>query len=217
MSDLLDDERREAFLQTLQSSQDEKDSNSKREQELQRQRKQQLVDGKRREEEERKAEEARVKAEAARRAKEQATSSPSESDYGVDKARKRGQTSTAASVAGSTVSDDNRAAPASKPQRRSGAATRTPASTPAKKTKSPPPGFYKRCASMLAAMQHSVMAAGQNLSANPMVLFRLVLFMVALLMAIGRRNVRARISQGAETAWTKIKRTVGMGVQVSYI
>ena len=216
MSDMLEEERREGFLQALQSLQDEKSFDSKREQEIQRQRDQQLADVRRREDEERKLQEAHVKAEAERLSKEQAARSAREKDFGVDKAKSQGTSSSNVSRAASTTSDDRRVSPVRKVQRSSAAVRRSPGG-PLEKPKPPPSGFYTRASGLLATMQNAFIPTGQTLSAHPMALFRFVVFVIAFLMAVGRRDVRALLSDGAESAWVRIRRTVGMGVQVSYV
>lgn len=215
MSDILEDERREGFLQALQALQDEKSFDSKREQEIQRQRDQQLADVRRREDEERKLQEVHTRAEAERLSKEQAARSARAKDFGVDKTKSQGTSSSNVSRAASTTSDDRHASPVRKVQRSSAAARRSPGG-PLEEPK-PSPSFSIRASSLLATMQHAFIATGQTLSAHPMALFRFVVFMIAFLMAVGRRDVRALLSDGAESAWVRIRRTVGMGVQVSYV
>ncbi len=73
--------------------------------------------------------------------------------------------------------------------------------------------LYKRSVAMLATIQHVISNLSHNLSQNPMVLLRFVLFLVGLVAALSRRDVKDRLAVG----WNKVKRTVGMGVKVSYI
>ena len=73
--------------------------------------------------------------------------------------------------------------------------------------------IYKRSVVMLATIQHVISNLGHHLSQNPMVLLRFVLFLVGLVAALSRRDVKDRLAVG----WNKLKRTVGMGVKVSYI
>jgi len=215
MSDILEEERREGFLQALQSLQDEKSFDSRREQEIQRQRDQQLSDVRRREEEERVSQEAYIQAEAERLSKEQAARSAHEKDFGVDKTKSHETSSSNASKAASTTSDDRRPSPVRKVQRSSAAARRPPGG-PLERPK-PPPGLHTRASGLLATMHAAFIATGHTLSAHPMALFRFVVFMIAFLMAVGRRDVRALLTDGAESAWVRIRRTIGMGVQVSYV
>lgn len=74
-------------------------------------------------------------------------------------------------------------------------------------------GLYKRSVTMLATIQHVISNLGHHLSQNPMMLLRFVLFLAGLVAALSRRDVKDRLAVG----WNKVKRTVGMGVKVSYI
>jgi hypothetical protein len=55
------------------------------------------------------------------------------------------------------------------------------------------------------------------MTANPMAFFRTLLFLLAFGLAFGRRDLRERILRLLRNAWEKVRRTVGMGVKVSYI
>ena len=90
---------------------------------------------------------------------------------------------------------------------------RSPPTTSGKKTPSPPPGLYKRSATILLNLQNLIANMTQSLSKNPMALLRFVLFLLGLVVALSRRDVKDRIGRG----WDKIRQTVGMGVKVSYI
>ncbi|KPI37049.1 uncharacterized protein AB675_3585 [Cyphellophora attinorum] len=52
---------------------------------------------------------------------------------------------------------------------------------------------------------------------NSSAVFRLLLFLVAFMMAYSRRDVRERVQAVLGKSWDKMRRTVGMGVKVSYI
>jgi len=56
-----------------------------------------------------------------------------------------------------------------------------------------------------------------NMTVNPMAFFRTLLFILAFGLAFGRRGLRERILRVMRNAMEKVKRTVGMGVKVSYI
>ena len=55
------------------------------------------------------------------------------------------------------------------------------------------------------------------LTQNPTVIFRMLLFVVAFLMVMARKEVRERLKVMLSRAWEKVTGTVGMGVKVSYI
>ena len=50
-----------------------------------------------------------------------------------------------------------------------------------------------------------------------MLLLRFVLFLVGLVLALSRRDVKDRLGRITGSGWEKIRGTVGMGVKVSYI
>jgi hypothetical protein len=56
-----------------------------------------------------------------------------------------------------------------------------------------------------------------QISQNPMGLLRFVMFLMGLIVALSRRDVKDRLGRLTGAGWDKIKRTVGMGVKVSYI
>jgi hypothetical protein len=58
---------------------------------------------------------------------------------------------------------------------------------------------------------------GQAVAGNPMSILRTILFMLGIMMALSRQDVRERIRRLTNTSWQKIRGTVGMGVKVSYI
>jgi hypothetical protein len=64
-----------------------------------------------------------------------------------------------------------------------------------------------------------LMVEGLNASfkANPMLLVRLIAFIVGLVLLFGRKHIRERIQRLLGTSWNKVKATAGMGVKVSYI
>ena len=89
----------------------------------------------------------------------------------------------------------------------------SPPTASRKKGSSSPPGLYRRSATILLNFQHLIASMTQSLSRNPMALLRFVLFVLGLVVALSRRDVKYRISRG----WEKVRQTIGMGVKVSYI
>lgn len=73
--------------------------------------------------------------------------------------------------------------------------------------------LYKRSVAMLFMIQHLVSHMSSHLSQNPMAMLRFILFLMGLITAFTRRDVKDRLGAG----WEKIRRTIGMGVKVSYI
>ncbi|KAL8806748.1 MAG: hypothetical protein Q9182_001146 [Xanthomendoza sp. 2 TL-2023] len=56
-----------------------------------------------------------------------------------------------------------------------------------------------------------------SLPQNPLAILRSILFLLALLLALSRRDVKMRIRAFARVAWEKVQGTVGMGVKVGYV
>lgn len=186
MSEVLDDERKEAFLLALHSLKEEKDESEIREAKL-RQQQQEQMEQRRKEAEARRIEQSRAEDERRKREEE-------------NRRQPRG-------------SDDV----FRKPLNRQAPTAPSRASNPAKKTVSPPPGFYNRASALFASMQTLIANTAHSMTANPMASFRTLLFLLAFALAFGRRDLRERIMRILRNAWEKIRRTVGMGVKVSYI
>ena len=69
----------------------------------------------------------------------------------------------------------------------------------------------------MAALQRFVIAMTQTMSTQPTILLKTILFFIGIVLALGRRGVRDRISGFSGVGWNKIRDTIGMGVKVSYI
>jgi hypothetical protein len=199
MNDMLDEERKEAFSNALQSLKEEKDGTAKREQGLKEQREREMEE--QRLEAERKAEDDRQEEERRKAAENE-----------------KQKASRALNGSATTVP---RPTAAPKPSSSQHATSSRPSSKAQKKPpprSSPPPSFYRRASSMLTNIQHMVLQASRNLTSNnPMVLLRLVMFMVAFLLIIARRDLRLKLRRAMDSGWVKLKQTVGMGTKVTYI
>ncbi|OCL13837.1 hypothetical protein AOQ84DRAFT_309903 [Glonium stellatum] len=189
MSEVLDDERKEAFLLALHSLKEEKEETEVREAQL-RQQQQEQLEQRRKEAEARRVEQSRAEDERRKREEENRRQPRS-----ADESLRKSLTS-------------NRQPPPP---------TSSRASRPAKKAMSPPPGLYKRASSLFAAMQTLILNTAQSMTNNPMALLRTLLFILAFALAFGRQDLRERVQRILRSAWDKIRRTVGMGVKVSYI
>ena len=189
MSEVLDDERKEAFLLALHSLKEEKEETEVHEARL-RQQQQEQQEQRRKEAEARRMEQSRAEDERRKR-EEENRRQPRSADESLRKAL-----------------PSNRQQPTS---------TSSRASRPAKNTVSPPPGLYNRASSLFAAMQTLILNTAQSMTNNPMALLRTLLFILAFALAFGRRDLRERVQRILRNAWDKIRRTVGMGVKVSYI
>lgn len=187
MSEVLDDERKEAFLLALHSLKEEKEDAEKREERL-RQQQQEQMEQRRRETEARRLEQSRAEDERRKREEE-------------NRRQPRGSDEVFRKV----------------PAHRQAPSTSSRASRPAKKAVSPPPTFYRRASSLLSSVQTLIANTAHSMTANPMALFRTILFLLAFALAFGRRDLRERIMRMLRNSWDKVRRTVGMGVKVSYI
>ncbi|KAI4675750.1 uncharacterized protein J4E88_007785 [Alternaria novae-zelandiae] len=181
MSEVLDQERKEAFLLALHSLKEEKEDTQAREEKL-RQQQQEQMEERRRETEAKRLEQSRAQDE--RRIREE-----------QNRRQPRG-------------SDE--------PQPTPSQSSRT-SRTPAKKPTTPPPGLYNRASTMFANIHTMISDTAHHMTSNPMAFFRTLLFLLAFGLAFGRRHLRERILRIIRSAWDKVRRTVGMGVKVSYI
>jgi len=197
MSSVLDEERREAFLQALQSLQEDQQEADKWEQEE----KQRQEDQLRRDiEEARKLRAENEERERRRSEEERARQEGSEVDYGIDRTP---------SAAGS-----------SKPRRspKQSSMSRPPQSSAAKRGKAvTPPSFGTRAVTALSNIRGLIEQMSASLRSNPVFLIRTLAFILGVLLMFGRKSIREKISRVLGTGWDKIKATAGMGVKVSYI
>lgn len=93
-----------------------------------------------------------------------------------------------------------------------------PRSSPTKSTgKTTNTNIYRRSAAVLSALQQLIKNMTEQISQNPMSLLRFVLFLMGMIVAFSRRDVKDRLGRLTGAGWDKVKRTVGMGVKVSYI
>ncbi|KAH7344346.1 hypothetical protein BKA66DRAFT_434259 [Pyrenochaeta sp. MPI-SDFR-AT-0127] len=185
MSEVLDDERKEAFLLALHSLKEEKEDAEAREEKL-RQQQQEQMEERRKETEAKRLEQSRAEDERRKREEE-------------NRRQPRG-------------SDERFRKPPQAPSQSSRTSRQ-----PAKRPITPPPGFYNRASTMFASVQAMISNTAHQMTANPMAFFRTILFLLAFALAFGRRDLRERILRVIRNAWDKVRRTVGMGVKVSYI
>lgn len=197
MSEVLDEDRKEAFLQALQALQEEPKHEAQREEALKRQRQEQLDNARRRDEEERRI--AEKTKETERRERESSISS---------RQSERSQ---------------SRIPPSTRPNTKAVSEPRPtplnvkPSTQPAKRPKPPPPGFYKRATFLVFAVQQNLLRMGRSVWRHPFALMRMVFFVFAIVVALARRDVRERVERALKNSWEKVRRTIGMGVKVSYI
>jgi hypothetical protein len=217
MSDMLDDERREAFLQSLQELQDVKEQEMYEEAAILQQEKdaelqERLLDRNRIE-----AGNAAAQGRALGRKASVHRRTSSEVDYGIEKQRPNGTVTPAT----------NTPKPAPTSKEALSASPKTPHSGPSTKPsnnrnmrKSPqrrPPAYIQQVTNLIRGVQSLVRHITTSIGANPTILLKMLLSVVAIIMALSRRDIRDRAQRILRSGWDKVRNTVGMGVKVSYI
>ncbi|KAJ5506740.1 hypothetical protein N7453_005697 [Penicillium expansum] len=201
LSEVLDEERKDLFLQTLEGLKEEKERGEMRAVELQRAKDAELE--RQREDERREAEEAA--AAAARLQSNGHKRNTSEVDYGIEKNRSNGSPK----GKGARQSTDK------SPNGKSRTSLSSGSKNVKKQDKVEPRGRPTRAVAtgLRNVFRHII----QTVSGNPMSIVRTLLFVIGILMAISRQGVRDRLRRVTGGAWQKVKATAGMGVKVSYI
>ncbi len=203
---MLDEERREAFLQALQSLQEEQMESERREKEERRYQEEQL----KRDVEE--ARRRRIESEEREKREEEARNKRSEKgseiDYGVEDSPPRpGSSKSRSSVKGGSAKG-GRSLPSSSPTARS--------SVPAKNVKVPP-SLLTRAGNVVMNVRKLVESMAGSFKTRPMLLMQILGFIVGILVLLSRRDVKERVKSILGKGWGKVRQTAGMGVKVSYI
>lgn len=206
LSEVLDEENKEVFLQTLDNLKEEKEQGELRAAALQREKDAEL-ERQMHESERRQAEEA-----AAERAEQSGhKQTPSEVDYGVEKKN----TNRACKGGKGTRSTDRQST--SKTGSSSGRTAFSPPSG-SKNLKKPEKSESRAPSRAIGnVLRNLVQYISRMVSGNPLSLARLVLFVLGIVMVLSRQDVRERIRRVTGAGWQKVKGTIGMGVKVSYI
>ncbi|KAL3467733.1 hypothetical protein BJX64DRAFT_247330 [Aspergillus heterothallicus] len=205
LSEVLDEERKEVFLQTLDGLKEEKEQGKLRAAALQREKDAEL-ERQIQESERQKAEDAA----AAERAAQQKSHkrSGSEVDYGIEKNHPNGNAKgkMGADKSGSSKSGSSSSRTAISP----------PSSKSIKKAEKPETRA-RRSQALATVLRNLIQYLGKSISNNPLWFVRSLLFLLGLIFALNRPNVRERIRRILGSGWQKVRGTVGMGVKVSYI
>jgi hypothetical protein len=199
-SPVLDDERREAFLQALESLREEQQEAEKRERE---ERERQQEEMRRNMEEAKRLRAENERLEQKRRAQEEKErrQGSSEVDYGIEDAPIAG--AGVASVTSKTARNGT---------------TRSALSRTSKKA--PPPGpltLKDRMDMVVRRCQAVIDQLSISLQVHPVVLMRLMAFILGLLLMLSSKAIRERLRRILSGSWGKVKATAGMGAKVSYI
>lgn len=80
-----------------------------------------------------------------------------------------------------------------------------------------PEARARKSQALMTVLRNLVQYFTRMVSGNPLSLARLVLFVLGMVMALSRQDVRERIQRVTGAGWNKVKGTIGMGVKVSYI
>lgn len=70
---------------------------------------------------------------------------------------------------------------------------------------------------LLLILSNLTSTIASSLTRNPTHVFRTLMFLVALLAVLARRDVRDRLRRMLAGGWAKVSQTAGMGVRVSYV
>jgi hypothetical protein len=209
-SDILDEERREAFIQTLAELQEAKDQESAVED-----------DTDYTEDEEPEPREPQQNGHKGH----QRTSS--EVDYGIESAypngtsdqpptHQRPKSPPPTSRGLTNIPPQPEPTPTRAPHLSPPA--QTPRRVPQKRSKSKQQSsLTAQARALFAALTNLTRNLGGALIGNSNAVFRLLLFLVAFFMAFSRPEIRQRVQALIGKSWEKMQRTVGMGVKVSYI
>lgn len=201
VSSVLDEERREAFLQALQSLQDEQKEHELREKEEQRyqdeQLKRDIEDAKRK----RMEHEERERLEREKRERDRGGS---EVDYGVEETPvpRPGSSKSRGSANGRPITKKSNTSPTAR------------SATPAKKA---PPTLITRAGNVISNIRKLFENMAVNFQTRPLFLLQMLAFIIGLVAVLSRRDVKERLKRILGNGWLKVRKTAGMGVKVSYI
>ncbi|OCT49540.1 peroxin 26 [Cladophialophora carrionii] len=230
-SDILDEERREAFLQTLEELQDVT-------------RRESIDAGDGQEEVFEDTEEHPT--EDAPNSQQQQSQSPkatskhqrtsSEVDYGIERAHPNGGTHTTAPSRPEKPLTEPTATPKIPQPTSTPKSPPPPSATPTRSHLSPPAQTPRRPAqrkspksassqNTLAAQARALFQALSNLARsmattlqkNPTAMLRFLLFVLMFVVVAGQKHIREKAKRVLGRGWEKLRSTVGMGVKVSYI
>ena len=217
LSEALDEERKEVFLQSLDGLKEEKELGNLRAAAIQREKDAEL--------------ERQARDNERRQAEEAAASSRSEQN---GKKRNGGETDGAATAAsekrsshrgskGRSSKSIDRQTGGSKTGSSAGRTAFSPpagsSSSSSKNVKKPekPEARARKSQALMTVLRNLIQYFTRMVSGNPLSLARLILFVLGMVMALSRQDVRERIQRVTGAGWDKIKGTIGMGVKVSYI
>ena len=203
----LDEERKEGFLAALDGLKEEREGLKRREVELQEQREREVQEEKmRREQEEQKR---RVEEERQKREREQEQQQQKERE--------------AAAAASSTLNANNNSGESrasSLSNNGNGHGGGNTRGQPSRSARKPTPSSQQQPAASSATLLTRLTSLAHHIrhSLGPSMLSaRLLVFFFAFIILASRRDMRVRLRRALADGWDKVRRTVGMGVKVSYV
>jgi hypothetical protein len=208
LSKVLDEERKEAFLQALEGLKEENERGILRAAELQREKEVEFIHHMR-EQEQKGAEEP-----AAAEQQNRIARRSSEIDYGIEKDHP-----TSASKSRGLGNGPARLPDRTRNGSTSGKKIFSPQPGPSKDVKQTkqPQSMEHQTHTLLTVLRRILHSVARNMSGNPLVVLRTFLLILGVIMAFSRQDIRARTRQAMSTGWRKLTGTVGMGLKVSYM
>jgi site-specific DNA-cytosine methylase len=201
----LDEERKEAFLLALEGLKEEREGLKRREVELQEQREREVQEALRRKEQEEKkrveeAERERQRHEQQQRDQAAKTAANTASNNNKNNESRTSALSNNGSNASSNTPNGHARGQPSRSARKTSSNSQPPANAAT---------LLTRLTSMAHHLRHNVGPSLLNA--------RLLMFLFAFLILASRRDIRVKLRRTLADGWEKVRRTVGMGVKVSYV
>jgi hypothetical protein len=213
MSDTLDDERRETFLQSLEELHGVREFEMREEAAILQKEKDAQVREKLGHKNRREAENNSSSGQNG--SLHRRTSS--EVDYGIEKDWPNGHAVCASNTRASDPPSKSAPAAAAGGSRFPRPAEASKNGSVRKSSHKRPPAYLQKVRNLFQTMQGLVRNMAISIEANPTILLKMLLSTLAIIMALSRKDVRERVKRIAGAGWDKIRATVGMGVKVSYI
>jgi len=237
VSPVLDEERRDAFLQALTTLREEAAEAERREEEERRKREEKIrrdIEEARRLRAENEARERkRIEEERARREKEErerkektaaaaaaAAAAAQKKGAAGDPSRGglRRTVSTSSSTSASTSASSPTRAKLPPATRKPGGLSKKSLSSSSSSGAKSPPSLASRASMVLSNLRALLVDdVAVAFRTNPYFLLRMLAFVIGFLLLLSRKNVRKRLNRVLQVSWNKVKATVGMGAKVSYI
>lgn len=207
----LDEERKEGFLAALDGLREEREGLKRREVELQEQREREVLEEKMRREQEderRRVEEEKVKREREIQQKKERDAAAAPTINANNNTGESRPNTLSNNGNGNGNGNGNNTRP-NQPSR--SARKPTPSSSQNNPATANAATLLTRLTSLAHHLRHNLLGGPSLLSA------RLLMFIFAFILLASRRDMRVRLRRALAEGWDKVRRTVGMGVKVSYV